>query len=118
MQPSSTPSTAARMPRTPTARWWLRVSYALANLDGWNASFLENRPDQLAAGIDVFKVVWKRRKSARGKFAYKATIHARVIDRKRAEAFMQEPQWSRLARSPQVEIDMGSISNAWHPLRD
>lgn len=107
----------ADTPRVPTARWALRVAYKLSNLDGWNATFLENRPEQLKAGIDVHKVVWKRRKSTRGKFAYKAVIHARVVDRARAEAFMQEPEWSRRARSPSVEIDMSSITNAWHPLR-
>ena len=103
---------------TRTARWGLRVTYKMANLDGWNEAFLQNRQAQLDAGIDVFKVTWKRRKSMYGKFAYKATIVARVIDRARAEAFMKEPKWQLLARSGQVEMEMSTITNAWHPLRD
>ena len=110
-------TSTADTPRVPTFKWALRVGYKLSNLDGWNAAFLDNRPDQLKAGIDVYKVVWKRRKSSRGQYAYKATIHARVVDKARAEAFMREARWSLLARSPTCEIDMPSITNDWHPLR-
>ena len=114
MEPNNS---TAHTQRVPNFKWALRVAYTLSNLDGWNATFLENRPEQLKAGIDVYKVVWKRRKSTRGKYAYKAVIHARVIDKKKAEAFMSEAKWSVLARSPKAEIDMASITNAWHPLR-
>lgn len=103
--------------RTAPATWWLRVSYKLAHLDGWSAKFMENRPAQLQAGIDVYKVTWKRRKSPRGKYAYKVAIHARVMDRKQAEAFMKDPKWSAIASSPEVGVDMPTITNAWHPLR-
>lgn len=115
MQPNRSKPIA---PRVATAKWWLRVTYKIGNLDGWNACFLENVPQQRAAGIDVFKVTWKRRKSLHGRFAWKVTVHARVNDRVIAEKFMAEPEWLKLAGSKGVDMELTTISNAWHPLRD